>query len=499
MFGARIMKRLAIVSLLIVSVLLHNVALSVAQTTVTLHPAEDYYADSKYPKSAYGKTSFLYVGNSYDHAQNIWGSERIFIRFDLTGLPKNHVILQTALRLWQYYAPATNQTYEAYRVLNRWDERTQNWNNQPPCASNKTSQTIAPARTEVPVEWDITSDVNAWYSGEAPNYGTMIKVAKEERVRDASSGFWSREYPVGQHEEWKPRLIVVFQGAPTSVYAVTINASGLPNTLTYTITVDGQVYKSVSPDTEERIIFDKGTAHTLSVSNTIAGPAGVRYVCNDNKTDVSAEASLIFGYTVEYLVTFTLEPDTMFHTSPSGWYPANTTLMAQRTGPDLTETSPGTRTIFDGWYLNSQKLTTEPSSIIVNGPITLIGRYNTEYYLEVRSPIGNTEGSGWYQKDSVASFSVDRTTLSEVGFFGLLGLRRSFVKWTGSNNFLGVQETAQGSVVMKEPTTIEAVWQEDWSSVFLSLGILFLAVVVIASAMVIVARRRRSHETPKHQ
>ena len=495
------MKKVIVAYILVMTVLLQDAALVVAQTTATLYPVADYYADSKFPRSNYGggNASILYVGNSYDHAQNLWGSERIFIRFDVTGLPRNHMILQATLRLWQTYAPSSNQTYEAYRVLNSWDEYTSNWNNQPPCASNRTSETVAPARTDLPVEWDITSDVEAWYSGEARNYGTMIKVAKEEHVRDASSGFWSREYPVGSHEEWKPRLIVVFQGAPTSAYTVTIGARGLPNTLTYTITIDGRVYKSVSPDVEERVIFDKGTAHTVSVSNTIAGPAGVRYVCNDNRTDVSAEVSLIFGYTVEYLVTFTLEPDTMFHTSPSGWYPANTTLIAQRTGPDLTETSLGTRTVFDGWYLNSQKLTTEPSSIIVNGPITLIGRYNTEYYLEVRSPIGNTEGSGWYQKDGVASFSVDRTTLSEGGFFGLLGLRRSFIKWTGSGNFLGVQEAAQGSVVMKEPTTVEAVWQEDWSSVFLSLGILILAVVVIASAMVIVARRRRSHETPKHQ
>ena len=86
MFDVRITKRLAIVSLLIVSVLLHNVALSAAQTTVTMYPAEDYYADSKYPKSAYGKTSFLYAGNSYDRSQNIWGSEWIFIRFDLTRI-----------------------------------------------------------------------------------------------------------------------------------------------------------------------------------------------------------------------------------------------------------------------------------------------------------------------------------------------------------------------------------------------------------------------------
>jgi len=494
------MKKLILACLLVMTVLLQNGVLAVAQASITLYPAADYYADSKFPRSNYGggNASILYVGNSYDHVQDIWGSERIFILFDLTGLPKNHVILQATLRLWQTYAPAASQTYETYRVLGSWDEYTSNWNSQPPFASDKTSESVAPAQADVPVEWDITTDVKAWYGGEARNYGSMIRVAKEEHVRDASSGFWSREYPVGSHEEWKPRLIVVLQGAPSSTYAVAIGTKGLPNALAYTIVVDGRVYKSASVGTEEKIIFGKGTTHSISVSNTVAGSPGVRYVCGDNRTDVSAEESLLFEYSVEYLVTFTMDPPGMFETSTGGWYPADTTLMAQRIGPDLTEVGLGTRLVFDGWYVNSQKLTAEPAGLVVSRPIALVGRYNTEYYLEVRSPIGNTEGSGWYLKDSVAQFSVDRATVSEEGFLGLLGLRRSFATWTGSANFLGVQETPQGSIVMKGPATIEAIWQEDWSSVFLSLGVLILTIVAITCATVISARRRRSHHTTKH-
>ena len=196
-------KQAIIVAVLFIVLSLHVQVAVATETTVTLYPIADNYPDSKYPNSRYGKVAGLYVGNSYDHAQNLWGSERIYIRFDLSQLPKDQAVFRATLRLWQFFAPQFDQVYEAHRVLKDWDEKTQNWRNQPSCDPAKTSETIAPALTEVPVEWDITSDVKAWYSGDNPNYGTMIKVAEEEDVANASSGFWSNEYPV---EEWKPRL-----------------------------------------------------------------------------------------------------------------------------------------------------------------------------------------------------------------------------------------------------------------------------------------------------
>ena len=168
------MKRLVIAALLFMSLFLQNATLVAGQATVALYPVADTYADSKYPSSAYGRVPALYVGNSYDHAQDIWGSERIYIRFNLTELPKRRIIMQATLRLWQYYAPASEQTYEAHRVLGDWNETAENWNNQPPWASAKTSDAVGPPRREVAVEWDITSDVKAWYSGDAENYGTCL-------------------------------------------------------------------------------------------------------------------------------------------------------------------------------------------------------------------------------------------------------------------------------------------------------------------------------------
>ena len=82
-------RGLLVALLLFAAMLGQNFALATSLGIVTLYPVADNYADSKYPQlGMYGHMSFLYVGNSYDHVQNLWGSERIYIRFDLSVFPK---------------------------------------------------------------------------------------------------------------------------------------------------------------------------------------------------------------------------------------------------------------------------------------------------------------------------------------------------------------------------------------------------------------------------
>jgi len=489
------MKRMMIASLLIVGAFLQNLSLVAAQATVTLYPVADNYADSKYPTRAYGYDSFLFVGNKYDRSQDIWGSERIYIRFNLTGLPKNYVVVRATLKLWQYYSPKLDQTYETHRVLAEWDERKQTWDDQPAWAAAVTSETVAPARKDVAIEWDITADVSAWHSGEAPNYGTMIKVAKEERCpqcQDASSGFWSREYPVGSHEEWRPKLVVVLEGNPALTYVASVGINGLPGALATEIEVDGSPYGPASSDRQERITFDRGTTHNITVSKLVSGSAGVRYVCDTNQVQASSGGSYVFTYRVEYMVSFSTDPPSLFETPASGWHSRGEILWVNHNGPDVINEAGGTRLAFRGWSVDSQKVTADSTSVTVNEPIAVVGRYDTEYYLSVTSQIGETKGSGWYLKDSAASFSIDRTTAPAQGFLGLLGLRRSFSQWVGSNNFLGVSVEPEGSLIMKEPTKIEAVWQDDYSSLALNIGLVILFIVVVGFALAAGKRRSRS-------
>jgi hypothetical protein len=469
----------------------------VAQATVTLYPVADNYVDSKYPGSEldllgrYGRTTFLYVGNSYDRGQNIWGSERIYILFDLSKIGKNRIIEQATLSLWQWYPPESNQTYEAHRVLANWNESTQNWSNQPLCSPTITSEAVAPSLRGVALEWDITSDVKAWYTQQVPNYGTMIKVATEENAVNASSGFWSREYPVGSHEEWRPKLTIVLEGNPTTTYTVTVSPSGLPSETLTSVTVDGEPYGSMSSGGGKMIIFDLRTTHTIGVSGIVPGSAGVRYRCDANETQVTKAISHVFMYLHEYWFSFSAEPNNMFQTPSSGWYSENSTLVMKRMGSEVIYTTPGTRLVFDGWQLNRERRETEVVTIVASAPMTITAGYRTEYYLNVTSSIASTNGSGWYTKDALASFSVEPTAVPAEGLLGILGLKHSFVEWIGQGGSIDFPSEPEGTVIMKQPTALLAVWQDDWTAFTISVGLLLLLLAVVGVAVTVRARRRR--------
>jgi hypothetical protein len=476
------MRGLLVALLLFTAIMGQNLTLAAGLDNVTLYAAADNYADSKYPQlGTYGHRPVLFVGNSYDHVQDLWGSERIYIRFDISSLPKGIVIQNATLRLWQYYAPASPQEYEVHRVLGDWKEETENWNNQPAWDNTTTSTAVAPDRTEVAVEWDITRDVQAWISGQANNYGIMLKAAKEQRVKDASSGFWSREYPVGSHEEWRPALIISVQTATSLTYTVSVSVAGLPGTLATAVAVDGQPYKSVTVGNDTVITFDRGTIHTIEVAGVVIGAPNVRYVCDLHEMNASNTTSHVFTYATEYYVNVTTEPKDFFETTTVGWYRSGAVFSVKRTGPDVISTTQGTRMVFDAWYVNGQKTNAELRTIVVDEPLTLKGLYRTEYFLNVTSPFGVTGGSGWYPKDSAASFSIDPIVVSAPGIFGVLGLKKAFTGWSGSQDFLGLPDEAHGSVIMRGPTTVTATWGEDWSNVLSTVLVLVLVVAVVVA------------------
>ncbi len=485
------MRGLAVALLLFTAILGQNLTLAAGLDNVTLYAAADNYADSKYPQlGTYGHVPVLYVGNSYDHVQDLWGSERIYIRFDISSLSKGGVIQNATLRLWQFYAPVSPQEYEVHRVLGEWKEGTENWNNQPAWDSTTTSTAVAPDRIEVAVKWDITRDVQAWISGQAKNYGIMIKVAQEQRIKDASSGFWSREYPVGSHEEWRPALIISVQTPPSLTYTVSVSVAGLPGALATPVAIDGQPYKSVTVGNDTVMTFDRGTIHTIEVAGVVIGAPNVRYVCDLREIVASDTTSHVFTYATEYYVNVTTEPKDFFETSAVGWYRSGAVFSVKRTGPDVISTTQGARMVFDAWYVNGEKTNAELRTIVVNEPLTLQGLYRTEYLLNVTSPFGATGGSGWYPKDSVASFSIDPITVPAPGIFDLLGLKKTFTEWSGSQNILGAPNEAHGSVIIREPTTVTATWHDDWGNMLPSVLVVLLVVAVIV--VVGLARSRRT-------
>ena len=95
--------------------------------------------------------------------------------------------------------------------------------------------------------------------------------------------------------------------------------------------------------------------------------------------------------------------------------------------------------------------------------------YRPQYYLDVRSDIGNTEGSGWYNASDKAEFSVS----SLAGIWNL----QSFDHWDG-------------------PKVLEAVWVHDLTYLGIISGAIAIVTTVVGAGRYVWIRRRKKASKP---
>ena len=243
---------------------------SAALGRTSLHVVADNYVDSKYPERAYGTRPILYVGNSYDKSQDIWGHERIYVRFDLTRLPKGVFTVSAALRLYVYYAPKMSLPTALYKAAGKWAEVNQTWINQPP-SEVETSRTVIGLEADVWVEWDATALVRAWINKSEENFGAMIKAVSEEKIRDHSAGAWSRECGISGLEPrlevtyitGNEQLVIILTGTIVSVFVIVVAVTQARRRRWFRITA-GQT---------RRIMESNPKARRLHCSKEIGMPA----------------------------------------------------------------------------------------------------------------------------------------------------------------------------------------------------------------------------------
>jgi len=104
--------------------------------------------------------------------------------------------------------------------------------------------------------------------------------------------------------------------------------------------------------------------------------------------------------------------------------------------------------------------------------------FKIRYYLTVNSPggLGNPQGSGYYDAGYTAQFSLT----SPQGYL----IQQVFVQWQG--DYTGT--TAQGSLVMNGPKTVNAVWMTSYMNLYIaSAAVIAILIIVLAAAL----RRRR--------
>lgn len=112
---------------------------------------------------------------------------------------------------------------------------------------------------------------------------------------------------------------------------------------------------------------------------------------------------------------------------------------------------------------NNEKLTfsdwgkfgkSNPLRVVMNSTLDITAKYTNQYALNVNSPYGAPQGSGWYSAGANATFSVNNRTLD----FGN-GTRRVFLQWNGDSN----STTPEGWLIMDSGKQVAAEWKSQYT------------------------------------
>lgn len=156
--------------------------------TVTVRASGDAYVDQILPIQNFGSSPVLSV-KSFLNA-----NKRTYLTFNLPVLPSKAIITKATLQLTPLTIPS--RTYEVSRVTTPWNEATLTWSTQPGAVLTGTQLNAA-------MEWDVTSDVLAFYSG-TPNYGWRISDQTEDSPVPFEIQYGSQESPMN------PRLTITY-------------------------------------------------------------------------------------------------------------------------------------------------------------------------------------------------------------------------------------------------------------------------------------------------
>lgn len=148
----------------------------------------------------------------------------------------------------------------------------------------------------------------------------------------------------------------------------------------------------------------------------------------------------------------------------------------------MIEDGSGIRYVFAEW---NDGPTTTTRTVTASSSLTYTAKFKTQYLLTVKSPMGDPQGSGWYDAGSMVSFSV-RSPAPLEGFMGILGSKYVFDHWSGDST----STTATASFTMNGPKVVTAEWRVDNTLPYAVIAAIPIAAVVLVVLMFM--RRRQS-------
>jgi M6 family metalloprotease-like protein/uncharacterized repeat protein (TIGR02543 family) len=139
--------------------------------------------------------------------------------------------------------------------------------------------------------------------------------------------------------------------------------------------------------------------------------------------------------------------------SGAGWYNSGST--ADVTVQPMVQFSNSTRAVFTGW--NTTFLGNAPGfQFKVTSPARLQALWKLQYLIQVVSPYGNPQGSGWHDVGSTVQVSIQPQV--DLGN----KTRRNFAGWTGDRSGTGTSLT----VTVDKPMNLSAQWTTQYQVTF---------------------------------
>jgi len=121
--------------------------------------------------------------------------------------------------------------------------------------------------------------------------------------------------------------------------------------------------------------------------------------------------------------------------------------------PEFVKQDPNTRYRFDSWKDQNKDALRTVS--IEQGTDEFIVLYKKQYLLKSISSVGNIQGTGWHDKDSEVSFSIDsRVVISEYSD----DVRYVFDSWSGGD----YPNDLENYIDLTGPVTLKANWKQQF-------------------------------------
>jgi len=176
----------------------------VIRENLVLITSDDAYVNKLNPTQNYGKKEVLEV-------TDLNGSEtsRSYLKFDLSSIPSDATIFYALLGFYYSgYEGSSEPKLGLSRVNTSWSEETITWDNQPDFSLVYDYSFPIPPSDPIPIGWlDITDLAKAWFNGDIPNNGLILKFCNHCQGDITKRLFRSKEWNI---EQEKPTLIIAY-------------------------------------------------------------------------------------------------------------------------------------------------------------------------------------------------------------------------------------------------------------------------------------------------